>query len=101
MSTDALESEDPIPVSSRENCVNIQEQHGMETNPIECDDVENKRKRRCTSVMWEHFVKKKKLMELIMLFATTVRINSKQIVGMAPKVYMTILTDVAVYKKKT
>ena len=40
-------------------------------------------------------------MELIMLFATTVRINSKQIVGMAPKVYMTILTDVAVENKKT
>ena len=59
MFTDALESEDPISVSSRENCVNIQEQHEMETNPIECDDVENKRKRRCTSVMWEHFVKKK------------------------------------------
>ena len=27
MSTDALESEDPILVLSKENCVNIQEQH--------------------------------------------------------------------------
>ena len=61
MSIDALESEDPMPMSSRENCVNIEEQHGVETNLIEREDDGNKRKRRCTSVMWEHLIDKKKL----------------------------------------
>ena len=61
MSIDALESEDPMLVSSRENCVNIEEQHGVETNTIECEDDGNKRKRRCTSVMWEHLTDKNKI----------------------------------------
>ena len=61
MSIDALESKDLILVSSRENCVNIEKQHGVETNITECEDDDNKRKRRCTSVTWEHLIDKKKL----------------------------------------
>ena len=61
MSIDALESEDPMLVSSRENCVNVEEQHGVETNPIECGDDGNKRKRRLTSIMWEYLIDNKKI----------------------------------------
>ncbi|KAK2659287.1 hypothetical protein Ddye_005820 [Dipteronia dyeriana] len=50
----------------------------------------------CGSIL----LKKKRLMEWIMLFATTVRINSQQRVGMTPKVCMTILTDAVVENKK-